>query len=219
MFLVDLLIDIFSAFIIMLPVMILLPKFMKKQKVIVRKSHKIGMVLYVIVIAAIFSINGLPSLFHMKLDTHINYIPFKNIADNYLLYIESGVAFIFLGFLLPVFWKNSRSFKNTFFYGFCFSLLIEIIQLFCSRLSDINDLIFNTLGLCIGYLLFSLLRLIKNDIFENTYLIFRNRKRTSIFIRYEFILYTVLIFIFMFCLQSIISNLVWRLIYTVVLFQ
>ena len=39
-------------------------------------------------------------------------------------------------------------------YGFCFSLLIEISQLCNHRRTDVDDLIMNTLGTILGYLLF-----------------------------------------------------------------
>ncbi len=219
MFLIDLAIDIISVLIFMLPVMILLPKYMKKQKVIVRTPHKAGMILYIILIASIFSINGIPSLFHMKIELDYNYIPFQEFLIYYPSYLKSGITFIFFGLMLPIFWNDNRSFKNTFFYGFCFSLFIEIVQIFCSKSSDVNDLIFSMIGLLAGYALFSILHYANENMFENTYLIFRNRMRTSFLIRYEFILYIVAIFLFMFCFQSIISNLAWRLIYTVVLLQ
>ena len=85
MLLVDLAIDAFSAFIFMLPVMILLPMYMKKQKVTVDNLHKFGMALYVIVLSVILTINGIPSLLYMKVDPNFNFIPFRDITYNYSL--------------------------------------------------------------------------------------------------------------------------------------
>ena len=219
MLFVDLAIDAFSAFIFMLPVMILLPKYMKKQKVIAETLHKFGMALYVIIISVILTINGIPSLLHMQIDPNLNFIPFKDFTFNYPLYIESGVAFMFLGLLLPTFWRHNRSLKNTMLYGMAFSLFIEIMQIFCSRVTDINDLLFDAIGLCIGYFLFVALYYVKEDLFEHTCLRFRNRKRTSALIRYEFILYMILIFVVMFCVQSAIYTAIWDILYKIALFN
>ena len=219
MLFVDLAIDAFSAFILMLPVMILLPRYMKKQKVKADNLHKFGMALYVIVISAILTTNGIPSLLHMQIDASFNFIPFKDFTYNYLFYIESGIAFMFLGILLPTFWKYNRSLKNTMLYGMAFALFIEIMQIFCSRVTDINDLLFDALGLCIGYFLFVVLYRTKEDIFERTCLRFRNRKQTSIIIRYEFIFYMLFIFVVMFCVQSAIYTEIWDLLYKIALFN
>lgn len=217
MFLVDIIVDALSVFLIMLPVMILFPKYMKKQKVITSINHSIGVAFYIIVIAIILSINGIPSLLYMKIDLSFNLMPFQDIAYNYPLYIQSGIGFILLGFLLPVLWKSNRSLKNTLLYGFLFSLFIEVMQIFCSRVSDVNDLIFNTIGLLTGYIIFTLVYHINADIFDDSYLRFRNIKYTKACVRYEFVFYMLLIFVVMFCVQASISNWVWRIIYTIAL--
>ena len=59
--------------------------------------------------------------------------------------------FIPLGLLLPVVFKSLSSFKKIFQVTFYFSLFIEFIQYFIGRLSDIDDLILNTLGGMLGY--------------------------------------------------------------------
>lgn len=62
--------------------------------------------------------------------------------------------FMPIGFLTPLLWNNLKSFKNTLALDFSISLLIEITQLFLSRASDIDDLILNTSGVVLGYLVF-----------------------------------------------------------------
>lgn len=217
MFLVDVAIDAFSVFIIMLPLMILFPKYMKKQKVITSMHHSIGVIFYIIVIAGILSVNGIPSLLHMQFSPSFQLIPFQNIADNYFSYIQSGVGFILLGLLLPLLWKSNRSLKNTIGWGLLFSLFIEIMQMFCAKVTSVDDLIFDIVGLLIGYILFAVIHHINEDLLDDTYLCFRNRKHTSICIRYEFVFYMIVIYIIMFCVQSTISSLVWRALYSIIL--
>lgn len=88
-------------------------------------------------------------------DPNINLIPFiggVGISD-YL----NIVMFIPLGIILPLMWTRYDDFKQTVRYGFYVSLLIEISQLFVrSRATDVNDLIMNTLGAVIGWLIYKL---------------------------------------------------------------
>lgn len=61
--------------------------------------------------------------------------------------------FIPLGLLMSTMVKNKRALVATFSLGFYFSLLIELSQLFNHRRSDVDDLLFNTLGAVIGWLI------------------------------------------------------------------
>ncbi|MDR1522185.1 MAG: VanZ family protein [Streptococcaceae bacterium] len=66
------------------------------------------------------------------------------------------IFFIPLGFMLPLFWKGYRDIKKISFLSFCFSLFLEISQLFnLYRWSEVNDLIMNTLGGLFGWYCFS----------------------------------------------------------------
>ena len=67
--------------------------------------------------------------------------------------IQNIALFVPLGFLLPVLWKKFRKFSNTLSFCFGASLFIEMAQIFTYRATDINDLIANTLGGVLGYLL------------------------------------------------------------------
>ncbi len=58
-----------------------------------------------------------------------------------------------MGFMLPLLWDHFYSLKNTVLFGFLVSVGIEILQIFTFRTTDINDLITNTVGTLLGYLL------------------------------------------------------------------
>ncbi len=84
----------------------------------------------------------------------INLDPFSyGITVGHLLNI---VMFMPLGFLLPFLWKNYCKIWKTAFVGLFFSFLIEICQLFCYRVTDVDDLIMNTLGSIVGFLLWKI---------------------------------------------------------------
>ena len=53
--------------------------------------------------------------------------------------------------------------KTVALTGFLFSLAVEIVQMFGWGSSDINDLMTNTAGACIGFLVYCLLSRILRD--------------------------------------------------------
>ncbi len=84
----------------------------------------------------------------------INWIPFS--SDGVLTYILNIVMFMPLGFLLPLIWKNMRKCSNVFWTSFGFSFAIEFCQLFNFRVTDMDDLMMNTLGGMFGFLVWKL---------------------------------------------------------------
>ena len=75
-------------------------------------------------------------------------------------------GFIPFGMILPVIWRKTDSFFRIMLLVFEFSLCVEIIQLVWKVGSfDVDDLILNTLGSVIGYLLFSLCNVVRRKIY------------------------------------------------------
>ena len=71
-----------------------------------------------------------------------------NVMGNILLFLPLGV-------ILPTLWKKRSSHWKMIAAGVAVSLTIEILQLpFFERVSDVDDLIFNTFGYLLGYLLY-----------------------------------------------------------------
>jgi glycopeptide antibiotics resistance protein len=65
-----------------------------------------------------------------------------------------------LGIILPLLWNNLNRFKRTLLLGLCLSLSIETIQLLSGfmgnrgRIFDIDDIILNTIGVALGFVLY-----------------------------------------------------------------
>ena len=106
----------------------------------------------------------------IKLGRDVNLIPFKDFA--HMTSLLNIVMFIPIGFLQGFVVKNN--WKKTIIVGFILSLVIESSQLLVNmligynfRTFDVNDLIFNTIGALIGYLILfgiiSLLKKVKNS--------------------------------------------------------
>ncbi len=79
-----------------------------------------------------------------------NFVPFESLGIGFVLNI---VMFMPFGFLLSLIWKEYRNIKKIVVTGAVFSLLIELTQIFNFRATDVDDLLTNTCGTCIGYLL------------------------------------------------------------------
>lgn len=85
---------------------------------------------------------------------------FLNLAGNV-------IGFLPFGFILPVIGKRMRNGVLVTICGFCLSLFVESIQLICKvGCFDVDDLLLNTLGAVLGYLLFVICNRIRRWIYE-----------------------------------------------------
>ncbi|WP_100065894.1 VanZ family protein [Miniphocaeibacter massiliensis] len=76
-------------------------------------------------------------------------------------YVLNVIMFIPLGFLLPFLWKSKDRIGSVLSYGFMLSLAIEISQLLNDRTTGVDDLLMNTIGAVIGFIIFRMLKGIK----------------------------------------------------------
>ena len=72
--------------------------------------------------------------------------------------------FIPSGIVLPIVYRKLDRLGKVVAAGAFISFCIEVLQLpFRSRVSDVDDLILNTLGVAIGYGIYALVRRIKHE--------------------------------------------------------
>ncbi|MDO4168643.1 MAG: VanZ family protein [Lachnospiraceae bacterium] len=131
----------------------------RKYNVKVKVGYLIGWQIFACCITCIFSLTGTAGINDIgsygseiiRLN-EINLIPFKwGVLDSFGL-IMNIILFCPLGILLPLLWEK-MTFKMATLTGFSLSFLIEISQLFNRRATDIDDLLMNTLGAMIGYVI------------------------------------------------------------------
>ena len=101
----------------------------------------------------------------------INWIPLVNLFDypemrDILINVIGNTAmFIPLGIVWPSVYKGLDTHWKVISAGIGVSLCIEILQLpFYDRVSDVDDLLFNSLGFIIGYLLYLLAKLVSKKV-------------------------------------------------------
>lgn len=105
---------------------------------------------------------------------HYNLVLFKEIGRFLKYWKQLGImavmlnlvgnvaAFVPFGFFLPVISHKCRSFFYMIFFSFEFSLIVETIQLVSKVGSfDVDDMILNTIGGAIGYLIYMVLQRIR----------------------------------------------------------
>lgn len=160
----SLIISIIPIFLVAILNIILKKNSSKLGEKILWQHYLFGYLLLLYLMINLVSVVGVPSWFEWKLSlklgqpifhtNNINLVPFKDVLDTTSIF--NIILFIPFGLLLPILWDKYRKLLTTFCYGFIFSLIIEVSQLFTrNRTCDINDLIFNTLGTVCGWLIFN----------------------------------------------------------------
>ena len=133
---------------------ILIPTFWLLNRYCFRNSRRaVCYLMMSLYLAAVDAVVGLPSLLYIRFDQNINLVPFAYMFSDYRNSLLNVLLFVPLGFLLPVLWKRFRSLLWTGLFGLSFSLSIELLQLLTLRATDVNDLMTNTTGTILGWLL------------------------------------------------------------------
>ena len=112
-----------------------------------------GYILFAVYLSGIFAVVGLPDIRYVRFEPRCNWVPFAYMFSDLANTVLNVLLFLPLGFFLPVFWKRFTPFLRTVLFGFFTSLLIESLQIFTYRATDINDLMTNTLGTFLGWIL------------------------------------------------------------------
>lgn len=130
---------------------------LKAQKKLSIK-HFLWVYVFLFYLALVYMVTGVGNIWVIgKYETlirisEINILPFA--SEGITTYILNIILFMPLGFLLPTIWPQFRTIKNVAYTGLFFSLAIELSQLLNHRITDIDDLLMNTLGAIIGYLIY-----------------------------------------------------------------
>ena len=142
------LVDIVPAAVVLVPLFLVLYRTAYHRNL--RKS--LLYCLFSLYLAAVFSLVGIPNVTYFRPEVNWNLIPFLGIVEDLKNSILNIALFVPLGCLLPVLWERFRKRSFTVMFGFCLSLVIELLQMLTFRATDVNDLITNTLGALVGFL-------------------------------------------------------------------
>lgn len=191
------------------------------QIVMVKKEHKNGhryslkhfiwIYIFYIYLMLVYICTGIGTIYEFTRDirihktvtelTQMNLIPFSPTSGGIIGYIANIIMFMPLGFLLPLIWKQFKSAWKVTCTGLLFSLAIELSQLLNIRDTDIDDLMMNTIGAFLGWILFCLFeKLFKNK--KEKQIDSLERVKLSFLARHEACFYLILSFIGVFLLYN-----------------
>ncbi len=140
---------------------------MENRRIIGCRAARVLLALWLGTVAALTLSDRVIELF-MAVDYvpmyHLRPIPFQTIGEllsphanlGYSLLALCGniVMFMPFGFLFPLCFRRTFGFLKTFGCGAALSAAVELIQFFIGRTCDVDDLILNSLGAALGWLLF-----------------------------------------------------------------
>lgn len=152
----------------------------KNKRINLKREVQLLLVYICIVVVARFTcfpfsrVNGAiqPLVFDeaQMLPPRVNFIPFlylfdyPKLSEALLNLIGNTAMFIPLGIVWPSVFKNLNTPKKVIAAGVGFSLCIEIFQLpFYDRVTDIDDLILNSIGFLVGYGIYVLVKYLKRN--------------------------------------------------------
>ena len=160
----------------------------KKSSGKIKWQHYLfGYFLILYLVISLKDIVGFPTLSDLErkvmlggpiFDPVLNFIPLSSGIE--ISTILNIIFFMPFGFLLPTLWNKFRKFIPTVFAGFIFSLIIEVGQLFTIRATDVDDLIMNTLGTILGFILFKIPSIIFKKLSNKTMVEEYNKKDSII---------------------------------------
>ena len=142
-------VDVIPAAVVLIPVFVLLC-FTRYNRDLKKCALYCVFCLY---LCAMFTLVGIPNVTYFRAEVNLNLIPFKGMMQDLKNGILNVILFVPLGFLLPVLRQNFRRMGSSVAFGFCLSLTIELLQMMTFRATDVNDLITNTAGTLLGFLL------------------------------------------------------------------
>ncbi len=159
----DILIRSISGYVFIVPVLILYFLYLKKAGRKQSFLHIVTVFLFCYYLFGILTVTGIGYTSKIRFRPNISLIPFLGMITGPIDTMLNAILFVPLGFFLPLLYKKYHHIKPVALTGFLFSLSVEIVQMFDWGSTDINDLITNTVGVCLGYLIYCLLSNVMPD--------------------------------------------------------
>ncbi len=150
-----------TSFIPFLIVLMILRYLRKRKRMRTEAAYYIAVIILAFYVIAVFHFTGAGTLYegftHRPELKHgqLNIIPFSK-DINIIGYLLNILLFVPFGTLVPFIWQKRANFIYTVSTAFLFSLLIELSQSLNNRSTDIDDLLLNTLGAVIGFILYKI---------------------------------------------------------------
>lgn len=120
-----------------------------------RRGHTCLLALFSLYLFAVFALTGLPAVGTVSPEITASWIPFSDAAKDARAWLSGAVLnillFLPLGIAAPLLWREFCRLPQMLLLGFGVSLFIETMQLLTFRVTDVDDLLMNTLGALLGW--------------------------------------------------------------------
>ena len=151
----DILIRSMSGYIFIIPGLLLYFMYLKKSGKKQTTHHIVTTFIFCYYLIGILTMTGIGKL--TPFAPRIVLIPFVDMIRGPIDTILNVILFLPLGLFIPLLYKKYNRISRIALTGFLLSLAIELVQMFGRGATDINDLITNTVGACLGYFIYKLL--------------------------------------------------------------
>lgn len=153
---VDVLIRSVTGYLLMLPgLMLYFWCLMKRKKEKQTWVHLLTVYIFCYYLMGIWTMTGIHAF--KSFSPVFTFLPFVDMIHGPVDTVLNVILFIPLGLFLPLLYEEYHRLHRVALTGLLLSLLIESAQMFGMGITDINDLITNTAGACLGYGLFAML--------------------------------------------------------------
>ena len=153
----DILIRSMSGYLFMIPVLVLYFLWLKKSGKVQSLLHTVAVFVFGYYLFGLLTVTGIGFTSTMNFHPNISWTPFISMITGPIDTILNVILFVPLGFFLPLLYKKYHNIKAIALTGLLLSLAVEFVQMFGWGSSDINDLMTNTAGACVGFWIYFLL--------------------------------------------------------------
>ena len=155
MSIIDILIRSIFGYIFVVPGVLLYFGYLKKNKKGQTLLHIVTAFLFCYYLIGILTMTGINAF--KAFSPRVVLIPFIDMISGPIDTALNVILFLPLGFFLPLLYEKYNRISKVALTGFFLAISIEIVQMFGMGATDINDLITNTIGTCLGYYIYKLL--------------------------------------------------------------
>ncbi len=140
-------------FLCMLPILLVWQSCTAKNQ---KPIYILGLLVFTFYISSLMTATGLHYFLFATphFAPYFNFELFVDIFSCPIQYVLNILLFVPLGFLPPLLFPKYRNEKSVLLLGFCLSFMIELLQMFCMRTTDLDDLLTNIIGTLLGYWIF-----------------------------------------------------------------
>lgn len=192
-----------SGYIFVIPGVLLYFMKLKNNQREQQQAHIITAFVFCYYLIGMLTMTGIGSI--KAFSPRFVWIPFAEMIRGPVDAVLNVFLFLPLGLFLPLLYERYNRISSVALAGFLLSLSVELVQMFGRGATDINDLITNTVGACLGYCIYKLLsKLIQKELREK----FRTIRIKD---RNEVLFFAVYSFLVMVTVQPLIIHTLFRL--------